>query len=676
MEIYLLKEIVIIFGLSIVVLYFCHHLRIPVIVGFLVTGILCGPNGLGLVNTLHDVEVLAEFGVILLLFTIGIEFSFDKLLQIRKSVLVGGTAQVLLTILAVFLLAQVFQQPFGRSVFLGFLISLSSTAIVLKMLQERGQVSSPHGQTILGILIFQDLIVVPMILFTPLLAGASENIGATLLTLLIKAIAILVGVIILAKKVVPYVLHQIVLVRSRELFLLSIVGMCMAIAWVTSNLGLSLALGAFLAGLIISESEYSHQALSSVLPFRDVFTSFFFVSIGMLLNLTFLIDKFAIVALLTLVVLGLNTVISGLATLIQGYPLRVAIIVGLAVSQVGEFAFILSKLGVQHGLLTDYIYQLFLSVSVLTMAATPFLVNFAPRLANVVTQRLPVSKWLKTGIYDRELNASYETAPAKTDHLVIIGFGLSGKNLAKAAAAIPVDYAIIEMNPDTVREEQANGEPIFYGDASQPEVLHLANIEHARVVVIAISDPAATVQITDLARRVSPKTHIIVRTRYVQEIETLYGLGANEVIPEEFETSIEIISLVLKKYLVPHDEMDAFIAEIRADGYQMFRTLSKKSASLRDLKLHFHNIEIMAIKVGVNSLIADKTLEEMDLRNNYGISVILIRRGDSETLSNPKGTTQIKAKDVVIVLGSPEKVAAATKLFADPENNEVRSASC
>jgi len=240
--------------------------------------------------------------------------------------------------------------------------------------------------------------VVPMILFTPLLAGASGDVTATLLSLLLKAIAILVGVIILAKNVVPYVLHQIVLVRSRELFLLSIVGMCMAIAWATSNLGLSLALGAFLAGLIISESEYSHQALSSVLPFRDVFTSFFFVSIGMLLDVTFLIDQLGIVVLLTVAVLALNSVISGLATLIQGYPLRIAIIVGLAVSQVGEFSFILSKIGMQHGLLTDYIYQLFLSVSVLTMALTPFLINYAPRLANVVTQRLPVSsKWLKTG---------------------------------------------------------------------------------------------------------------------------------------------------------------------------------------------------------------------------------------------------------------------------------------
>jgi CPA2 family monovalent cation:H+ antiporter-2 len=663
--------------LSIVVLYFCHHLRIPSIVGFLVTGLLCGPNGLGLVGTLHDVEALAEFGVILLLFTIGIEFSFDKLLQLRKSVLVGGTVQVFLTILAVFLLAQVFHQPYGRSVFLGFLISLSSTAIVLKMLQERSQVNGPPGQTILGILIFQDLIVVPMILFTPLLAGASGNVTATLFSLLLKAIAILVGVMILAKKVVPYVLHQIVLVRSRELFLLSIVGMCMAIAWVTSNLGLSLALGAFLAGLIISESEYSHQAFCSVLPFRDVFTSFFFVSIGMLLDVTFLIDKFAIVVLLTTAVLVLNSVISGLATLIQGYPLRVAIIVGLAVSQVGEFAFILSKLGVQHGLLTDYIYQLFLSVSVLTMALTPFLINYAPRLANFVSQRLPVSKWLKTGIYDRELNVSLAEAPAKTDHLVIVGYGLSGKNLARAAAAIPVDYAIIEMNPNTVREEQAKGEPIYYGDAAHPEVLHLVNIEHARVVVVAISDPAATVQITDLIRRMSPNAHIIVRARYLQDIEMLYGIGANEVIPEEFETSIEIISLVLKKYLVPHDEMDAFIAEIRADGYQMFRSLSKKSASLRDLKLHFHNLEIMAFKVGEKSLIAGKTLEEIDLRNKYGISVLLIRRADcEETLTNPKGTTRINGKDVVIVLGSPEKVAAAaSKVFADLEITVIRPAA-
>lgn len=663
METSLLKEIIIIFGLSIAVLFLCHHLRIPSIVGFLFTGLLCGPNGLGLVESIHEVEAIAEFGIILLLFTIGIEFSFDKLLQIRKSVLVGGTFQVVITVLAVFLLAQVFNQSIGRAIFLGFLVSLSSTAIVLKMLQEKSQVNSPHGRSILGILIFQDLIVVPMILFTPLLAGATENIYGTLFSLLVKAIGILVGVIICAKKIVPFLLHQVVLVRSRELFLISIVAMCLAIAWITSNLGLSLALGAFLAGLIISESDYSHQALSSVLPFRDVFSSFFFVSIGMLLDLSFLFREFSIVALITFGVLFIKCLITILATLIQGFPLRIAILVGLAVSQVGEFSFILSKIGVQHGLLTEYIYQLFLSVSVLTMAITPFLLNFAPRLADKVTRRLPLSKWLKTGIYDRQLNTNLVIEQPKTDHIVIIGFGLNGKNLAQAAAAINVDYAILEMNPDTVKEEQGKGEPIYYGDATQEEVLNEVNIRQARVVVVAISDPAATIRITDLVHRLSPDTHLIVRTRYIQEIENLYKLGANEVIPEEFETSVEIISLVLKKYLVPKDEIDQFITSIRSDGYDMFRTLSKKSASLADLKLHFHHIEIMVYKVGEQSIIAGKTLEQLDLRNKFGISILLIRRGDSEILSNPKGATQIQGKDVVIVLGSPEKISGAAKLF-------------
>jgi CPA2 family monovalent cation:H+ antiporter-2 len=337
----LLKDIFIIFGLSIVVLFICLRIKIPAIVGFLITGILAGPHGLGLIQAIHEVEIMSEIGVVLLLFTIGIEFSIKDFLQIKKSVLLGGSVQVFLTIFVFFIIAFKVGQGLSQAVFMGFLMSLSSTAIVLKLLQERAEIESPHGRTSLGILIFQDMAVVPMILLTPLLAGAAGNITESLFILMIKVAGIIALVFISAKWLVPYILYQVTRTRNRELFLLSIVIICLAVAWLTYSLGLSLALGAFLAGLIISESEYSHQALGNILPFRDIFISFFFVAIGMLLNLDFLFQKIGTIALITLGVIILKTLIAGFTTSLLGYPLRTMILVGCALSQVGEFSFVL-----------------------------------------------------------------------------------------------------------------------------------------------------------------------------------------------------------------------------------------------------------------------------------------------------------------------------------------------
>jgi len=444
MEIPLLKDIIIIFGLAIFVLFICHRLHVPTVVGFLLTGIFVGPYGLGLIKAIHEVEIFAEIGVVLLLFTIGIEFSLERLLQIRKSVLIGGSLQVFLTFWATLLISKQFGQAFGESVFIGFLVALSSTAIVLKLLQERAEVDSPHGRTTLGILIFQDIIVVPMILITPLLAGATGSLGESLLVLLAKGICIILFVIVSAKWIVPQVLYQIARTRNPELFLLSVVVICFGVAWLTSWAGLSLALGAFLAGLIISESEYSHQALGNILPFRDVFTCFFFISIGMLLDVGFLYQKPVFIGLVALGVIFLKSIIAGSVAILLGFPLRIGILVGFALGQIGEFSFILSKAGVEHGLLAGNIYQMFLSVSILSMAATPFIIGFGPRLADIIL-RLPLPEWLISGFYP----VSAIKIADRKDHLIIIGFGVNGRNLAQAARVAGITYVIIEMNPET-----------------------------------------------------------------------------------------------------------------------------------------------------------------------------------------------------------------------------------
>jgi len=661
METLLLNDIVIIFTLSIAILFICHRLRVPTIVGFLLTGILAGPYGLGLVKEVHKVEILAELGVVLLLFTIGIEFSLGRLLQIKKSVLMGGSIQALLTFLVIFVIARQLGQPIGESIFIGFLISLSSTAIVLKLIQERAEVNSPHGRTTLGILIFQDIIIVPMILVTPLLAGVTGDSGESVLILIAKGIGIIGLVFVSAKWIVPQVLYQIARTRSRELFLLSVIVICLAVAWITSSAGLSLALGAFLAGLIISESEYSHHALGNILPFRDVFTSFFFISIGMLLNVGFLFRQPGTIVLMALGVLVLKSFIASFATVLLGFPLRTSILVGLALGQVGEFSFILSKTGVEHGLLAGNIYQMFLAVSVLSMAATPFIITLAPRLADIIL-RLPLPKRLISGFYP----VSEIKVEEKKHHLIIIGFGVNGRNVARAARVSGIPYVIIEMNPETVRSEQVRGEPIYYGDSTQEAVLQHANIKDARIVVAAINDPTATRRITEIIRRLNPKVHLIVRTRYLQEMKPLYELGADEVIPEEFETSVEIFTRVLAKYFIPRDEIERLVAEVRSDGYEMFRSLSKESSSFSDLKLQLPDVEISTLRVAERSPLVGKSLAETEMRKKYRVTVLAIRR-NSQILSNPNVNMPFCANDVLFVLGPPDRVAEVAGLTHNPE---------
>jgi len=657
MKIPLLNDIIIIFGIAIAVLFICHRLRVPEVVGLLITGIFTGPYGLELVKAVHEVEVFAEIGVVLLLFTIGIEFSLERLLRIKKSILIGGSFQVFLTFSATLLITMQLGKTFNEAVFIGFLVTLSSTAIVLKIIQKRAEVDSPHGRTTLGILIFQDIIIIPMILFTPLLAGATGGEGESIFVLLAKGIGIILLVLVSAKWIVPHILYQITKTRNNELFLLSVIVICLGIAWLTSRAGLSLALGAFLAGLIISESEYSHQALGNILPFRDVFTTFFFVSIGMMLNVGFLFQQPGTIVMIALSILLLKSIIAGFVTILLGFPIRTAILVGFSLSQIGEFSFILSRSGLEHGLLTGDIYQMFLAVSVLTMAASPFIIAQAPRIADTIL-RLPLPKKLISGFYP----VPETKVVNRKDHLIIIGFGVNGKNLSHAARVAGIPYAIIEMNPETVRNEQAKGEPIYYGDATHETILQHTNIKKARIVVVAINDPGATRRIAEIIQRLNPKVHLIVRTRYLQEMKPLYELGASEVIPEEFETSVEIFTRVLTKYLIPRDEIEKLVTEARADGYKILRSPARSSASFSDLKLQLHDVEINTFRISHGTSLIGKTLAQIELRRRYEISVVAIRR-NSQIFANPGAETIIQSNDVLFVLGSSKKISEAVNIF-------------
>jgi CPA2 family monovalent cation:H+ antiporter-2 len=666
MEIPILKDILLIFALAIGVLLLCHRLRVATIVGFLVTGILAGPHGFGLIGAQKEVEILAEIGVVLLLFTIGIEFSLENLIRIKRFVFAGGALQVLLTIAAAFLITHQFGLATGQSFFLGFLASLSSTAIVLKLLQEKAEVESPHGQITLAVLIFQDIAVVPMMLLTPFLAGTTVQSQGPVLLLIAKGIAFLGLVLLSAKWIVPHLLFLIARTRSRELFLLSSLVICFAVAFLSFALGLSLALGAFMAGLIVSETEFSHETLGNIIPFRDVFTSLFFVSIGMFLDVKFLIHHPGTILAVAFAVMIVKSLLAGLVVLVLGFPLRTGIMAGLALCQVGEFSFILFMKGAEYGLLQGQFSQYFLDVSVLTMGITPFAMALAPRLADVVLKRRLPGR-LKSGI---SRVPQIRKKERMRDHLITVGFGFNGKNLARAAKLAGVPYVIIEMNPQTVKTEREKGEPIYYGDASQTAVLERADVKDARVLVVVISDPIAIRRITAAARKENPRLFIIARTRFVTEMKELYELGADEVIPEEFETSIEIFSRVLAKYLVPRDEIEKTITEARADGYRMFRTLSEASTSFSDMKLHLPDVDIITLRLEEGSDFVGRSLRQIELRKKHGVTVLAIRRNE-KILSNPDSNTVLQAGDLLIILGTPVKLANVCPLLMSPESDTV-----
>lgn len=661
MEIPLLTDILIVFSLSILVILFCTIIRIPVIVGFLLTGILVGPNGFGVIRAVHEVEMLSEIGVILLLFTIGVEYSIADLMKIKRSVLLGGTLQVGLSVALTFACSHAMGLEWNQSIFLGFLISLSSTAIVLQVLQQRAEIDSPQGRNALAILIYQDVIVVIMMLVTPLLSGSEGKLPVDLARLVGKGALVLAVIWVGMNWVVPSILQRVTKIRNQQLFIITIVTVCIAVTWLTSKLGLSPALGAFLAGLIISESEYSHQALGGVLSFRDVFTSFFFISIGMLLNLNFFIEQFAIVLLITLGVIGIKCFTACAAMFLLGYPLRTSIIVGFLLCQIGEFSFILSKHGIETGLLTETTNAYFLAISILTMAVTPLFIALAPKLSDwVLAWPLPDS--LRNGIYPGVEPTVEPHNKQKTDHLIIIGFGINGRNVAKAARHSNIPYVIIEMNPKTVQIEREKGEPIYFGDSTHASVLQHANLKSARVLVVAISDAAATQRTVELARRMNPGLHIITRTRFVTEIETLHRLGADEVIPEEFETSVEIFARVLRKYLVPPDEIDRFIGQVRMDSYDMLRKPSLPTWFKHDSHPHLSKLETLACALPEQSPAVHRTLSELELRKRLNTTVVAIVR-DGTMIPNPGGDDRLLPGDIVYLLGESESIRNAILFF-------------
>ncbi len=651
MEISLLRELVIVLAASVLIIYISHKLKLPSVVGFLLTGVLIGPGGLSLVKNNETVQTLAEIGVVMLLFTIGLEFEPARLKRIRRDFWAGGSLQVSLTVSATVIILVLLKIPLREAVFYGFLVSLSSTAVVLKILADRGETDAPQGRISLGVLIFQDLAIVPMIAIVPVLANAGGvSLGAIGLRFGMSALVI-AAAFVLARFLMPRVLHLVVRTRIREIFLIATLFIVLGMAWLTSSLGLSLALGAFLAGVALAESDYSHQVVSDILPFKDVFNSLFFISVGMLLDVAAVWESRTLVLVLVASILLVKFAVVVLTIGILGYGSRIAVMTGLALAQIGEFSFVLAGVGRANGFLPGDIFQAFIASSILTILATPFLIRGAPGLAAGGERVLP---WKR-----RRVHAAPKPVCDMAGHVIIAGYGLNGRNLAHVLKEAGIGYFIIELNPVTVREAAATGEVIVFGDVSSRVILEEAGARRAKGIVFAISDPLVTRRGIKAAKELNPDLFIIVRTRYASEIDDLLRLGADEVIPEEFETSIEIFTRVLERYHVPRNVIDAEVKVLRGECYGMLRgacsAIRPVAERIADL-LAAGTAETYFL--GQGAWPSGQTLGELDLRGRTGATVIAVVRGE-ESFTSPGAEFKIMEHDTLVLVASHRDIDRA-----------------
>ncbi|MGE5413254.1 MAG: cation:proton antiporter [Syntrophomonadaceae bacterium] len=556
-----LGPLALIFLVALGAAYLLHRLRQPPLIGFLAAGAVLGPYGLGLVHDVRVVESLAEIGVVLLLFTIGLELSLGSLRRLGRIVAVAGPVQILGTIALVFVVLRSRGIPPAASLFAGYLVALSSTAIVLKLLSDRHEVDAPHGKFLIGILILQDLAVVPMLLSLALLSGASGAGATPALLALVKTAAAAVALVVAARVLVPRFIGALAGTRQKEIFVVAVLFLVLGSALATSWAGLSAALGAFLAGLVLAESDYGHQALADVAGFRDAFSALFFVSIGMLFDPRVLVEQPVAVAILLATILVGKTFVGGLPVLFLGYGARVALVVGMSLAQIGEFSFVLLRQGLAAGLVSPGGYQVFLAAAIVTMIATPFLSEASHAFAERAAPR------------PRHRPAAGAPAVAE-NHVIVIGFGHMGHTVARVLRRAGVAFRVIDLDPDRVRRGRKLGVPIEYGDSTNDHVLRRVGLERARAAIVLLPDPRSTAQTLRHCRGLAPELVLIARTRYLAEMPALFAAGANEVVAEEFQSSLEIAGRTLERLGFPVPWIEAETDELkraRREGFRRFR---------------------------------------------------------------------------------------------------------
>jgi CPA2 family monovalent cation:H+ antiporter-2 len=557
----LATELLILIAFAMVGAAVFERLRLPPIAGFLLVGALVGPGGLGLLDDPARVEALAEFGVIFLLFEIGLELPLERLQQIWRRALAAGGLQVAATLALVSALGLALGLPAPTALVLGALVAMSSTALVMRLLSEAGEIDAPQGQLAVGILLFQDLCIVPFLLAVPILAaGAAGSAVRVILELgrAALALALFFGV---ARFVLPPLLDRLAKLRSREVFSLAALLVVLGSALAAERLGLTLSVGAFVGGLVLSASPLSHQLFAEVVPLRGVLLGIFFTAVGMLFDPEAVWASWRGVLGYALLAIPLKlSLVAVIVAVVLRQGLRLGLLTGFALAQTGEFSFVLAAAARDAGLLGRELEQVFVAGSIGTLLATPLLLAVAPRVAIALS-----------GLSDRSPRELIAPAGGLSHHVVLVGFGLAGRTLARVLRARGIPYAAVDANAVRVAEARRRGEPVMYGDATRRLVLERLGIRRAGLLVVAISDPLATREVVSLARRIAAPTAIVARTARVLSVDDLSRAGADFVVAEELESTIELLSETLRRFGAAEEAIARFTTAVREEGYELLR---------------------------------------------------------------------------------------------------------
>lgn len=555
-ESHALGGLALLFGVAVALVVVLHRLRLPPIAGFLVAGAVAGPQALGLIGNQVEVEQLAEFGVIALLFGIGLELPLSRVQRLWRPLLLGGGLQMAMTMTVAAAIARALGLEWNQAWLVGGMLAVSSTAIVLRSLQESGQVEAPHGRATLSILIFQDLSVVPLMMLVPFLAGRVEG-AAGLFSSLGRVALVLAAALLIGRPLVRRLLGAVAKTRQQSLFVLTVLAICLGTAWLAGQAGVSLALGAFLAGMVVAESEYRHQALSDLIPFREAFTSLFFLSIGMLLDPRALAADWASTgALAVAIVAGKFALVLALGACIR-LPFRVVLMTALALAQAGEFSFLLLDEASGAGLLDPALKQRLLAASILTMLAAPFILRSSSRVTDAAERWNWLTRW-----FARAETEGSALGGGLRDHVIIGGYGLTGQELARVLQARGVPFVIADLNPDNVQRARAAGQRALFGDVASPTVLAQLDAEHAREIVLVVNDPNAAERAIRAVRAIAPRARLVVRTPLLADVAPMRMAGASEVVPMELETAAEVVARMMRHRGAPEAEVQEALGEL------------------------------------------------------------------------------------------------------------------
>jgi CPA2 family monovalent cation:H+ antiporter-2 len=638
----------------------CRSLKLPPMLGYLVVGVLIGPNALAFAQDSASVRYLAEFGVVFLMFVIGLEFNLPKLRSMRTLVFGLGLAQVGLTMLGTlaghFMLVYGYRWLFGGewqmswrgAVVLGGAIAMSSTAIVVKLMAERLELESEHGKRVIGVLLFQDLAVVPLLVLIPALNSPADELLAALGWALVKAAAVLTVLLVGGQKVMRWWLTMVARRKSEELFILNLLLMTLGLAWLTEHAGLSLALGAFVAGMLVAETEYKHQVETDIRPFHDVLLGLFFITIGMKLDWRPVLDQWLLVLLLlTGPVFAKFALVAALARLFRGSP-GVALRTGLYLAQAGEFGFVLLTLGAEQGLVAPQWMSPILASMVLSMLATPFLVQYSNRIVN----RLSSSDWLMQSV---ALTTIAKRSMAAERHVIICGYGRSGQNLARLLDKEHIRYMALDLDPDRVRQAAAAGQSVVFGDAARLQSLMAAGLARAAAVVVTYHDTPSALKILALVQSHAPKVPVLVRTVDDADIDRLKAAGATEVVPEALEGSLMLAGHALALVGVPMPRVIRITRDARDARYSLLRGYFHGADDDTVQELEQARLQSVTLPEAAGSL--GQTLEAQAL-HAVGVSVVSIRRAGGGVVA-PNGEHRLHAGDTLVLSGLPEPLALA-----------------